>query len=112
MTKPIMTNLNQTTQQLQMDEKTFFDIKKLITQISIFRDFPMLMEYSLCLEDNLNGLLNSDTFERLKIIQTFILTPEHLITRNFAKRCDQQFTSPVRYLILEQYLNIIALEEQ
>lgn len=127
-TSSVMKTFNETVQKLQIDEQTFNeDITKIDLAIHQINDklavvearlmflevCEKLMESYLFLEDNLNNILNSITFARLKIIHTSIISPDHLIaamreiSQNLVKN---NLPLPVKYSKIAQYLEIIELE--
>lgn len=89
-TTSVIKNVNQTTQQLQLqiDEKTFNEDTDQIdliihltaeANLKILEVHEKLMESYLILDDNLNEILNSITIARLIIIHKLILSPDHQI---------------------------------
>lgn len=127
-TKSVMKNFNDTIQKLRIDEQIFYQnlqrIERTIRETSdaiqyveaklMFLEIcEKLMENYLYLEDNLNDIVNSITFARLKIIHSSILTPEHFmkalqeISQNLIKN---NLPLPVRHSNIAQYLEITELE--
>lgn len=127
-TSTVIKNFNETIKQLTIDEETFNeDINKIDTKLHqlddkvavveaklmFFEICEKLMESYLFLEDNINDILNSITFARLKIIHSSIISPDHLIaalqeiSQNLVKN---NLPLPVRYANIAQYLEIIELE--
>lgn len=124
----VIKNFNDTIQKLNTDKETFnSNFQKINKTIRFFHDklshievklnlieiCEKLMENYLFLENNLNDILNSVTFARLKIIHSSIITPEHLISalqeisQNLVKN---NLPLPVKYSSIAQYLEIIELE--
>lgn len=127
-TTSVIKNFNSTIQKLHIDEQTFNkNIKEIENSIITITDeidlvnvkfkflsiCEELMESYLFIEDNLNDVLNSITFARLKIIHSSIITPGDLIlslqeiSQNLHKN---SLPLPVKSSKIAQYLDIIELE--
>lgn len=127
-TTSVIKNFNLTIQKLQIDEETFNeDIKQIgNTLMSLTDEFQLvniklkfleiceqLMESYLYIEDNLNDILNSITFARLKIIHSSIITPAHLIeslqeiSQSLLKN---NLPLPIKLSSVAKYLDIIELQ--
>ena len=127
-TTSVIENFNSTIQKLQIDEKTFnHNIKEIEreildasremrivnTKIKFLEICEQLMASYLFIEDNLNDILNSVTFARLKIIHTSIINPQDLvdalqkISQNLQK---YNLPLPIKLSTVAQYLDIIELK--
>lgn len=127
-TSTVIKAFNETVQNMQINIKTFNeDMKKIQTALHCVNDrvarvqaelkfvetCEKLTESYLYLQSNLDDILNSITFARLKIIHSSIITPENLITalqkisQNLIKN---NLPLPVKYSKIPQYLEIIELE--
>lgn len=127
-TTSVIKTFNSTVQKLSIDEKMFnTNINKIVRAIHQLSDkmalidaklkfseiCEKLMASYLYLEDNLNDILDSITFARLKIIHTSIISPDDLIlslkeiSQNLVKN---NLPLPVKYSTIAQFLDIIELE--
>lgn len=127
-TTSVIKNFNSTIQKLRIDEETFNkDIKEIEKSIISMTDkldlvyvklkflgiCEQLMESYLYIEDNLNDVLNSVTFARLKIIHSSIITPGDLITslQEISQNLHRNnLPLPAKSSKIAQYLDIIELE--
>lgn len=127
-TTSVIQNFNLTIQKLQIDEETFNkDIKVIETTIlqteqdmqiiqsklKFLEICEQLMASYLFIEDNLNDVLNSITFARLKIIHTSIINPQDLV--NSLQEISQNLQRnnlplPINLSKVAQYLDIIELK--
>lgn len=127
-TTSVIKNLNATIQKLQVNEEIFNrDIKEIETSIlnmtknienvhtklKFLEICEQLMASYLFIEDNLNDVLNSITFARLKIIHTSIINPQDLV--NSLQEISQNLQRnnlplPIKLSKVAQYLDIIELK--
>lgn len=127
-TTQVIKTFNDTIQKLHINEETLNeDMKKIQISLTKINDRVVLVQAELrfveiCekltgsylyLQSNLDDILNSITFARLKIIHSSIITPENLITalqkisQNLVKN---NLPLPVKYSKIPLYLEIIELE--
>lgn len=127
-TTSVIRNFNTTLQKLRIDEETFnrdvSEIQKSIIDISDDLSFydaqvrtldicESLMESYTFLEINLNDILNSISFARLKILHSSIITPRDLI--DSLQQISQSLRKnnlplPIYSASVAQYIDIIELE--
>lgn len=127
-TTSVIQNFNSTIRKLQIDEETFNkDIKEIETAIlktsndmqivktklKFLEICEQLMASYIFIEDNLNDILNSITFARLKIIHTSIISPQDLV--NSLQEISQNLQRnnlplQIKLSKVAQYLDIIELK--
>lgn len=127
-TTSVIRNFNATIQKLQIDEETFNknikeietsilnitkDIEKVHIKLKFLEICEQLMASYLFIEDNINDILNSITFARLRIIHSSIITPDHLVTS--LQEISQSLRRnnlplPIKLSAVAQYLDIIELQ--
>ncbi|KAJ8977559.1 hypothetical protein NQ317_019134 [Molorchus minor] len=127
-TTSVIKNFNATIQKLQIDEQTFNNDIKIIsdtiyrtadklkiieTTLKYLEKCELLMESYLYVENQLDEILNSITFARLKIIHSSIISPESLITalHEISQNLHQNNLPLItRISNVGEYLNIMELE--
>lgn len=127
-TTSVIKNFNETIQKLRVDEETFNkdiqiidkaiheirdDISIVHSKLRVLEICEHLMESYLFLENELNDILNSITFARLKIIHSSIITPKDLITSlQQISQSLQRNNLPltISTTSIAQYLDIIELQ--
>lgn len=127
-TTSVIKSFNSTIQKLQIDEETFNndikEIRKSImdisdqlnyfqSQIDILNICESLMESYTFLENQIDDIINSITFARLKILHSSIITPNDLV--DSLKHISQSLKRnnlplPISATSIPQYLDIIELK--
>lgn len=127
-TTSVIKNFNNTIQKLQIDEETFnkdiLDIQATLvnisddlsyyeSQIKLLEVCELVMESSTFLLDQINNILNSISFARLRIIHDSIISPFDLLES--LKEIPQRLKNtnlpiPLQLSNIADYLNIIQLK--